>query len=308
MISIGGLGGGGDSGGSLSIALALKRMNLNVLILAMLNASKRDILGARSLAGSLIEVYSNSWSSGRFFEPHIASIGWKVYALCLKDGLEETLNGLKYLKEKLGVKTIIGVDFGADVLVKGDEPDVGTTSNDSLGLAVLVEAREKLKLKTFLGVGVLGGEFGGCIPMELLVENILEIVKNKGYLGAYMPRDDIKKEFLGIAGYLLSRVPSLMLSIYTDALKNKLGKNFYSIAYFRGYFKVEEYHKYIFFFDPIKACQINTFCQVALKRKRLEYVKKAVKSRQKSKRKGLKEWEKILHKLIRKQLDLKTLK
>ena len=34
---------------------------------------------------------------------------------------------------------IIGVDFGADVLVKGDELDVGSISNDSLGLAVLVE-------------------------------------------------------------------------------------------------------------------------------------------------------------------------
>ena len=264
MILVGGLGGGGDSGGSLSVALALKKLGFNVSILAMLNARNDDIISAKNLVGSLIEVYPYSWSSGRFFEPHIASLGWRVYALCLREGLEEALKGLEFLKEKLGVKTVISVDFGADVLVKGDEPDVGSTSNDSLGLAVLVEASKRLKLETFLGVGVLGGEFGGCIPVELLVENILEIVRSNGYLGVYEPRENVKREFLGVASYLLSRVPSLMLTIYVDALRNKLGKHFYNIAYFRGYFKVEEYHKYIFFFDPVKVCKAVSYTHLTL--------------------------------------------
>ena len=300
MILVGGLGGGGDSGGSLSVAIALKQLGLDVSILGVLNCHKHNIVNAKVVAGSLLEINPASWSSGRFFEPHIASLGWRVYSICIRDGLNEALEGLEKIVDDLNVKAFIGVDFGGDIIVKGDEPDVGSTTNDSMALALLVEAKRKLGLKTLLGVGVLGGEFGGCIPMPLLVENVLEIVKSGGYLGAYKPKEEVRRKFLGTAGYLLSRVPSLMLTIYTDALKNRLGRNFYSVAYFRGKFEVRKYHKYIFFFNPDDACKVNRFCQVALRKRSFRKVRDAVKSRERSRRKGLSNWEKILDKLIKK--------
>jgi len=98
VILVGGVGGGGDSAGALSIATALRMAGADVAVLGMLNCAVGDVQRAERLAGSLLAVRPDSWAGGRFFEPHIAALGWDVYAICLREGLEKAVEGLDYLK------------------------------------------------------------------------------------------------------------------------------------------------------------------------------------------------------------------
>jgi len=122
---VGGVGGGGDSASALSIAIALRLAGADVAVLGMLNCATGDVQRAEKLADTLLAVRPDSWAGGRFFEPHIASLGWDVYAICLREGLEKAVEGHDYLKST-GARAVVGVDFGGDALVKGDEPDVGS--------------------------------------------------------------------------------------------------------------------------------------------------------------------------------------
>jgi len=304
MILVGGLGGGGDSGGALSVAIALRKLDIEVSILGMVSCRVDDIQRVEHLCGALVRVNEDSWSGGRFFEPHIAALGWETYVMCLNESLDKAVEGLDYLKEQ-GVKAVFSVDFGGDALVRGDEPEVGSAASDAMGLAILAKARE-IGLESLLGIGALGAEGGGCIPIELLVENLLLVAENHGYFGSYVPERDVEKEFLRSVSFLLERVPSFMLTVYVDALRERLGERFYRVAYFKGKFNILRHYRYVYVLDPLVVCQINYFCQVALKRKYRGAVRSAMKARKVGKRTGIANWEKTLHRLAAKRWDYRS--
>jgi len=302
MILIGGVGGGGDSAGALSLALDVKeKLRKRVAILGMVRVRVKNIEKPKRIIKGIVEVKGETWASGRFFEPRIASLGWETYVVCLEEKLDDILEGLRVLVEEKDIKHIVCIDFGGDVLIRGNEPELGSPVSDAIGLAVLAEAKKKLGLHTILGIGNFGAEFGGVIPIPLLVENLQEIAMAGGYYGAYKPPKEVLPKFFMYTEYLRKRVPSFMLNVYLDALKGKFGKNRYRVAYFNGVFKVEPYHRFIFMVDPIKACSLNTLCTVARKRRNVEAVKKAVRYRKVKKRKGVINWEKALQRFLKKK-------
>jgi len=287
VILVGGVGGGGDSAGALSIATALRMAGADVAVLGMLNCSVGDVQKAERLAGSLLAVRPDSWAGGRFFEPHIAALGWDVYVICLREGLEKALEGLDYLKS-MGVRAVVGVDFGGDALVKGDEPEVGSAYEDAVALAAL----SKAGVKAVLGVGMLGAELGGRIPTPILAENTAEVARGGGYLGAYEPQGEVLREFLRAARWLLSRVPSFMLAAYVDALEERLGVRQYDAAYFHGVFKVEPHHRHIYVFKAEAVAQFNKLAQLAAKVGDLTRLGKT--RREIRPRRGIANWERVL--------------
>jgi len=303
LILVGGLGGGGDSAGSLSLAIALKHAGADVAILGMVNCRVRDVVRSERVAGSLLRVSRESWAGGRFFEPLIAELGWETYVLCLREPLRAAVEGLESLREQ-GARAIVGVDFGGDALVRGDEPEVGSAWEDAMGLAVLVKASE-LGLASVAGVGALGAEWGGCIPMGLLTENLLEVSRMGGYLGSYEPSGEVLREFAESARQLLRRVPSFMLTVYLDALEGKLGEHYYDVAYFRGTFEVRRYHRYIYVFKPEVLGSFNQLCQLALRVGDLGRLERA--GRRVRQREGVGNWEEVLLRLARRKWDYRSL-
>jgi len=294
VILVGGVGGGGDSAGALSIAIAFKMAGAEVAVLGMLNCSVGDVQKAERLAGSLLAVRPDSWAGGRFFEPHIAALGWDVYAICLREGLEKAVEGLDYLKS-MGARAVVGVDFGGDAIVKGDEPEVGSAFEDAMALAAL----SKAGVKAVLGVGMLGAELGGRIPTPILAENAVEIARGGGYLGAYEPQGEALREFLRAARLLLQRAPSFMLTAYVDALEGRLGARRYDVAYFHGVFKVEPHHCHIYMFKAEAVAQFNKLAQLAAKvgdLARLEKAKREIRPRR-----GMTNWERVLANLAKKK-------
>lgn len=297
---MGGVGGGGDSAGALSIATALRMAGAEVAVLGMLNCAAGDVQRAERLAGSLLAVRPDSWAGGRFFEPHIAGLGWDVYAICLREGLEKAVEGLHYLKS-MGARAVVGVDFGGDALVRGDEPDVGSAYEDAMALAALYKAG----VKAVLGVGMLGAELGGRIPTPILAENAVEIARGGGYLGVYEPQGEVLWEFLRAARLLLQRVPSFMLTAYVDALEGRLGERRYDAAYFHGVFKVEPHHRYIYVFRAEAVAQFNKLAQLAARVGDLTRLEKA--RREVRPRSGLPNWEKALTNLARRKWNYREL-
>jgi len=298
LLLVGGLGGGGDSAGALALALKFRRIGCDVSILGMVPCSVDSLIGAERLAGSLVKISPDTWAAGRFFEPHIARLGWTVYVLCLNESLSMAVEGLEYLKDE-GAEAIVSVDFGGDALVRGDEPEVGSVAEDAMGLAIIQRA-EKLGFRTLLGVAAVGAEWGGCIPMNLLVENVVKLAGLGAYYGVYLPDKDVRREFLIASERLLKHVPSFMLTVYREALEGRLGERFYRVAYFKGTFRVEKFHSFMYMFDPKAVCSLNFFCSEALRRGRKPSAKLRLKKKGKP-RKGIMNWEEALYRLARKK-------
>ena len=77
-------------------------------------------------------------------------------------------------------------------------------------------------------------------------------------------------------------------------------KGFYRVAYFKGMFRVERFHSFMYMFDPKAVCSLNFFCGEALRRGRKPSAKLRLKRRGKP-RKGIMNWEEALYRLARKK-------
>ena len=261
-VLIGGLGGGGDSGGALPIALELNKLGIRTIFAGFVNAKQRDIRGAERITEALLRVTPDSSTRRvRFFDPIISSMGYETYCICSREHRKAAVEALEWLIKTYKVKALIYVDLGGDSLVFGDEPRMGSWRADTRALSVLAEIGRKGLAKTYLAVGVLGGEGGGSISQNHLAENVMNLLRDGAYYGYYVPEGEAKEEVIQLISEVLRRVPSGMLKFYLDSLRGLTGLRDYNILYLRGRFYVKEYYKYHFFFDPVKVCGRSWLCQ-----------------------------------------------
>jgi len=283
VVLVGGLGGGGDSGGAIPIAFELGRLGIGVVFAGFVNARVEDIRGAEWVAGALLRVHPGSSSgSVRFFEPSIARLGYETYCICCRESRSKVLEAVEWLVDNYGVETIISVDLGGDSLVFGDEPLVGSWKEDMAALSILAEVSKKNNVKTYLAVAVLGGEAGGKgLSLPHLAENIQRLVRDNAYHGYYEPMGTVREKTLRVLPVLLKRTPSAMLTLYLDSLSGKTGTRNYHILYLQGKYTVKPYYRYHFFFDPVKVCQRSMFCQHMMRqwrqRARTDIIRKTIR-------------------------------
>lgn len=304
IVLVGGLGGGGDSGGALPLAFELNRLGIDTVFAGFINARSSDIRGAEKVGDALMKIYPFSSSlSVRFFEPNIASLGYETYCICCKESRSMVLEAVERLIKRYRAETLIYVDMGGDALVFGDEPLVGSWKEDMAALSILAEVAEKNGAKTYLAVGVLGGEAGGKgLSPPHLAENILSLLQDKAYYGYYRPEGDILEKILQILPVLLKKTPSAMLTLYLDALKGVHGAKDYHILYLQGKYPVRQYYKYHFFFNPVIVCKKSIFCQHMLRYWRRKA--RTDKIRKKIRRTPSIRLENIIDKLLKKRIDL----
>ena len=263
IVVVGGLGGGGDSGGAVPIAFELERLGIRVVFAGFVNARVEDIRGAERVAGGLLRVYPGSSSGSiRFFEPGIAGLGYETYCICSKEPRPMVLEAVEWLVDNYGVEAIISVDLGGDSLVFGDEPLVGSWKEDMAALSILAEVSGRKTVKTYLAVAVLGGEAGGRgLSLPHLAENIQRLLRDNAYHGYYEPAGAVQEEALRVLPVLLKKTPSAMLALYLDSLSGRTGMRDYHVLYLQGRYPVKPYYRYHFFFDPVKVCRRSRFCQ-----------------------------------------------
>jgi len=186
-ILIAGAGGGFDVFAALPLFLALQRAGKQVY-LANLSFTYLGGTSAERLGECLWRVDHSSKGEARYFPEkylaewlHAQSLPSDVYSF-EKVGVRPLREAYGYLAETLNLDTVILVDGGTDILMRGDEAGLGTPAEDMTSLAAVQRLPVETKLVTCLGFGI--DAFHGVCHAHFL-ENVAALEQSGGYLGAH---------------------------------------------------------------------------------------------------------------------------
>jgi hypothetical protein len=186
-VLIAGAGGGFDIYAGLPLALALRHAGVQVH-LANLSFSELELIDAESWAEPNVAAVTPDTTSPDWYFPERALAQWlaaqgqpaTVYAFPPL-GAQPLRAAYQYLIEQLTIDAVVLVDGGTDILLRGDESDLGTPVEDITSLAAVAALDLPVKLVTCLGFGI--DAYHGVNHVQVL-ENIAALDRAGGYLGA----------------------------------------------------------------------------------------------------------------------------
>jgi hypothetical protein len=186
-VLIAGAGGGFDVYAGLPLALALWRAGVRVH-LANLSFSELVLLDRDSWAAENVATVTPDTTSTDWYFPERTLARWlaaynlpsTVYAFPPL-GVERLRAAYRHLIERLDVDAVVLVDGGTDILLRGDESNLGTPVEDITSLAAVAGLDVPVKLVTCLGFGIDAHD--GVNHVEVL-ENLAALDREGGYLGA----------------------------------------------------------------------------------------------------------------------------
>ncbi|WP_433202539.1 DUF1152 domain-containing protein [Dactylosporangium sp. CS-047395] len=186
-ILIAGAGGGFDVYAGLPLALALWERGATVH-LASLSFSELELIDRDAwVAEHVVEVRPETVSTDWYF-PEGVLARWldehglpsTVFALPPL-GVQTLRAAYRYLVARLGVDAIVLVDGGTDILLRGDESDLGTPVEDITSLAAVAALDVPVKLVSALGFGI---DAHDGVNHSQVLENLAALTRDGGYLGA----------------------------------------------------------------------------------------------------------------------------
>ena len=117
-----------------------------------------------------------------FPEKHLANfLQQPVYAI-LNDGPANVEQAYQALVNELKPDTLLLIDGGTDILMRGDEEDLGTPEEDISSLLAAYDSEISNKYLLCLGFGI--DAFHGICHAHFL-ENVAALIQDGGYLGAW---------------------------------------------------------------------------------------------------------------------------
>jgi hypothetical protein len=229
-ILIAGAGGGFDVYAGLPLFLALRRTGKQVF-LANLTFTSLGETDARYAAPHVAAVTADTRGADRYF-PERSLAQWlaahdqpaTVYAFD-KVGVAPLRAAYARLVEQLAVQSVVLVDGGTDILMRGDEQGLGTPEEDMTSLAAAAQLEGVEGFVTSIGFGV--DAFHGVCHAHVL-ENIAAIERDGGYLGAFavtaaMPEG---RAYLSAVSHAQARTPgrpSIVNGSIAAALEGRFG-------------------------------------------------------------------------------------
>jgi hypothetical protein len=186
-ILIAGAGGGFDVYAGLPLALALWDRGAQVH-LANLSFSQLELIDRASWATEHIAAVTPGTTSPDWYFPERALARWlanndlpsTVYAFPPL-GVQPLRAAYRHLAERLDLDAIVLVDGGTDILLHGDESNLGTPVEDITSLIAVAGLDVAVKLVTCLGFGIDAND--GVNHVQVL-ENLAALDRDGGYLGA----------------------------------------------------------------------------------------------------------------------------
>jgi hypothetical protein len=186
-VLIAGAGGGFDVYAGLPLALALWRTGVEVH-LANLSFSELVLLDRDSWVAENVAVVTPESTSTDWYFPERTLARWlaahdlpsMVYAFPPL-GVERLRDAYRHLVQSLDLDAVVLVDGGTDILLRGDESDLGTPAEDITSLAAVAGLDVAVKLVTCLGFGIDAHD--GVNHVQVL-ENLAALDREGGYLGA----------------------------------------------------------------------------------------------------------------------------
>jgi len=200
-ILVAGAGGGFDVYAGIPIYERLRSMGKNAFLANLSFADLRNT-SAQQLCPSLYEVNANTEGEEEYFpERTLARFlsqrfqsPISVYAF-ENVGLAPLREAYAQLSLQLSIDAIVLVDGGTDILLRGNEANLGTPAEDSVSLAAVFSLEIPTRIVACLGFGV-DAHHGVCHANWL--ENVAELTAESAFLGATA----LLKEMPEVALYL----------------------------------------------------------------------------------------------------------
>lgn len=231
-VLVAGAGGGFDVFAGLPLYLALRASGKQV---ALANLSFTYLSGtdARRLGESLWVVDHTTSGEEHYFPEKYLS-GWlhrnsmpsEVYCF-EKVGVRPLAQAYSFVVDALGADTVILVDGGTDILMRGDEAGLGTPAEDMTSLAAVSALGVGTKLVTCLGFGI--DAFHGVCHAQFL-ENVAALDQVGGYLGAHslhlsMPEVSMFRDAIEYAHQRMPGRESIVNGSILSALEGQFGNH-----------------------------------------------------------------------------------
>jgi hypothetical protein len=216
-ILLAGAGGGYDILGAVPLLEPLRRLGKTVF-LASLSFTNSKQLGARPVEGVPIlygltgehateaqfcpEAWLSRWLEGRgvIDDPTL----WSMEP----SGYHPIHDAYCHLIERLGIDTIVLVDGGVDLLLRGDETSLGTPAEDLASLAVVSRLDVPRKVAASIGFGV---ELRDGIQHAQVLERYAELTRAGAFLGqgSLVQGSRVGDQYLAALEYVLGHQPGL---------------------------------------------------------------------------------------------------
>jgi hypothetical protein len=186
-VLLAGAGGGFDVFATLPLYLWLRSQGKKVH-LASLSFTDLTATSATRLGGGVVKVTASC--HGPLYFPELALCDWLAYEgqrapvyTFSRGGVQDAVRAYAWLAEALSPDTVVLVDGGTDILMRGDEAALGTPNEDIASLlAVDALAGVERKMVACVGFGV--DTYHG-VSHGLALENMAALVEAGHYLGAW---------------------------------------------------------------------------------------------------------------------------
>ncbi|WP_250031289.1 DUF1152 domain-containing protein [Paractinoplanes maris] len=186
-VLIAGAGGGFDVYAGLPLAFALRESGVRVH-LANLSFSELELVDREAWVSDHVVAVRPKTASPDWYFPEGALSRWlaghaqpsTVYAFPPL-GVQTLREAYRYLVDQLDIDAIVLVDGGTDILLRGDEDQLGSPVEDLASVAAVAGLDVPVKLVTCLGFGI--DAYHGVNHVQVL-ENIAALDREGAYLGA----------------------------------------------------------------------------------------------------------------------------
>lgn len=230
-ILVAGAGGGFDLYAGLPIYERLRSAGKSVFLANLSFAELRNT-SALELCPSLYEVNANTKGEEEYFpERSLARFLTQrlqtpisVYAFD-NVGAKPLRRAYAHLASQLGIDAIVLIDGGTDILLRGDEANLGTPAEDAVSLASAFSLEIPTSIVACLGFGV-DAYHGVCHANWL--ENVAELTAQSAFLGATTLLKDMPEVALYIDAVFHSELEtqgrtSIVNSSITSAIEGHFG-------------------------------------------------------------------------------------
>ena len=140
-----------------------------------------------------------------------------------RTGVEPLTRAYRWLVDKLSLDAIVLIDGGTDSLMRGDEVDLGTPSEDMSSIAAVHQLDVPCKLLTAIGFGV--DTFHG-VCHHYFLEAVADLTKSGHFLGAFslLPNFEETQLLQKAADYVFTQMPNNISIVLTSVLNGVAGE------------------------------------------------------------------------------------
>jgi len=229
-VLIAGAGGGFDLYAGLPLYFLLRGLGKEVH-LANLSFTHLARVRGEEVDQHVVRIGADTEGPGHYF-PERALARWlrargtpaPIYCLH-KVGCRPLRQAYRALRSALDLDTVVLVDGGTDILMRGDECDLGTPQEDLTSVAAVSDLEVRQKLVVCLGFGI-DRHHGVCHAHFL--ENVAALSREGAFLGAMsllkeMPEVSAYLEAVAFSSEQMPEAPSIVSSSIASAIEGEYG-------------------------------------------------------------------------------------